>query len=33
MPVRRSVQELTGRAPTSVRAFLTEHRAALLAGH
>ena len=28
-----TVQELTGRAPTSVRAFLTEHRAALLAGH
>lgn len=28
-----TVQELTGRAPTSVRAFLTEQRAALLAGH
>jgi NAD(P)H dehydrogenase (quinone) len=28
-----TVQELTGRAPTSVRAFLTERRAALLAGH
>jgi NAD(P)H dehydrogenase (quinone) len=28
-----TVQELTGRAPRSVRAFLTEHRAALLAGH
>ena len=28
-----TVQELTGRAPRSVRAFLGEHRAALLAGH
>jgi NAD(P)H dehydrogenase (quinone) len=28
-----TVQELTGRAPTSVRAFLAEQRAALLAGH
>lgn len=28
-----TVQELTGREPTSVRAFLGEHRAALLAGH
>jgi NAD(P)H dehydrogenase (quinone) len=28
-----TVKALTGREPTSVRAFLTEHRAALLAGH
>lgn len=28
-----TVEELTGRAPKSVRAFVTEHRAALLAGH
>lgn len=28
-----TVRELTGRAPTSVHAFLTRHRAALLAGH
>jgi len=28
-----TVKEVTGREPSSVRAFLTEHRAALLAGH
>jgi NAD(P)H dehydrogenase (quinone) len=28
-----TVKELTGREPTSVRAFLAEHRTALLAGH
>jgi NAD(P)H dehydrogenase (quinone) len=28
-----TVKELTGREPTSVRAFLAEHRASLLAGH